>query len=79
MDFEDEESCSHAYRNMHDAEIDGRSIKVDYAAERGAGGGGGGGRGGGGRGGGGRGAISFIRMLSVKGICYSNVVKSMVY
>ena len=48
MDFPDESSCKAAADSMHDAEVDGRNVKVDYAAERGPGGGRGGGRGGGG-------------------------------
>ena len=39
VDFGDEEACKAAADSMHDAEVDGRNIKVDFAAERGSGGG----------------------------------------
>ncbi|KAI4178854.1 MAG: hypothetical protein LQ346_007333 [Caloplaca aetnensis] len=56
--FSDEQVADQAAAQMNNVEFDGRTIRVDKASERGAGGGGGGfggGRGGGGGGYGGRG------------------------
>lgn len=51
VDFSSVDDAEAAFGKMQGEELDGRTIKVDYASERGSGGGGGG-RGGGGRGGG---------------------------
>ena len=55
--FAEEDSASEAVSSLNGTELDGRTIRVDAATERGGGGrgGGGGGRGGFGGGGGGRG------------------------
>ncbi len=56
--FADSESANSAMQSLNGGELDGRTIRVDHATERGGGGGGrggGGGGGGGGRGGGGYG------------------------
>lgn len=54
--FEGEDAVENAINEMNGTELDGRTLKVDQANERGrGGGGGGGGRGGGGGGGGGYG------------------------
>ena len=52
--FDSEEAVENAVNEMNGTELDGRTIKVDQATERGRGGGGGGRRGGGGGYGGGR-------------------------
>lgn len=50
--FDEEAAAAEALQNMNGASLDGRTIRVDQATERGGGGGGrGGGRGGGGGGG----------------------------
>lgn len=52
--FSSAQEADTAIQNLHDQELDGRTIKVNLAKERGSGGGGGGyGGGGGGYGGGG--------------------------
>jgi len=55
--FGQTESATSAIDTLNGTDLDGRTIRVDHATERGGGGGGGGGRGGGGggRGGGGYG------------------------
>ena len=50
--FADSSSAAQAVQEMNGAELDGRTLNVDIAQERGGGGGGGGRRGGGGGGGG---------------------------
>ncbi|KAL8933613.1 MAG: hypothetical protein Q9211_005681 [Gyalolechia sp. 1 TL-2023] len=50
--FSEEQNADTAAAQMNNVEFDGRTIRVDKASERGAGGGGGGGGFGGGRGGG---------------------------
>ena len=57
VSYADESQAAEAAEQMNGAELDGRSIRVDFAneRERGGGGGGGGGGGRGGRGGGGGG------------------------
>jgi RNA recognition motif-containing protein len=52
--FENDDDAETALQQMNGATLDGRTIRVDHAADRGGGGGGGGGRGRGGGGGGGR-------------------------
>ncbi|KAL8682403.1 MAG: hypothetical protein Q9186_001524 [Xanthomendoza sp. 1 TL-2023] len=60
--FAQEQNADEAASQMNNVEFDGRTIRVDKASERGAGGGGGGfggGRGGGSYGGGGRGGGNY--------------------
>ena len=52
--FAEADSATQALENLNGSELDGRTIRVDKATERGGGGGGGRGRGGPGGGGGGR-------------------------